>query len=65
MGLHGIGSTTEQVDNESVRGMIFTVNISSLSRKFKPRHTFDGLRRVPRGEHAVAMIDGSLLAASC
>ena len=25
LGLHGIGSTTEQVDNESVRGMIFTV----------------------------------------
>ena len=23
--LRGIGSTTEQVDNESVRGMIFTV----------------------------------------
>ena len=54
LGLHGIGSTTEQVDNESVRGMISRLSISSPSRKFKPRHTFDGLRRVPRGEHAVA-----------
>lgn len=25
LGLHGIGSSVDQVDNESVRGMIFTV----------------------------------------
>ena len=40
LGLHGIGSTTEQVDNESVRGMISRLSISSPSRKFNASSHF-------------------------